>query len=124
MKLIVKFPRPLIVILLALCACQGGRIPCPEIETVKLHRSFRTSPASLSAKVDPEAEAGTQRSKESRPAATRYIQNVSVEEWDCPRPGKKKYLPKSVKENIRNNRKKVESDMKKNHQQADSLSTR
>ena len=117
-----KIPRPLILILLALCACQGGRIPCPEVETVKLHRSFRTSPASLSAQVDPQEEA--ERAKESRPATVRYIQNVSVEEWDCPKPGKKRYLPKSVKENIKNNRKRIESDMKKNYQQTDSLATR
>jgi len=118
----VRMSRLLILVLIALCACQGGRIPCPEIETVKLHRGFRTPPSLLSAKVEQEDE--TQRAKESRPATVRYVQNVSVEEWDCPRPGKKRYLPKSVKENIRNNRKRIESDMKKNYQQADSLSAR
>jgi hypothetical protein len=48
------------------------------------------------------------RNKDVRPAEVRYINNVSVEEWDCPRPGAKHYLPKSVKANIKKNRKKFE----------------
>jgi hypothetical protein len=49
------------------------------------------------------------------------IQSVSVEEWDCPRPGQKKYMPKSVKENIRKNLKKVTKD---SGNKADSVSIR
>ena len=116
--------KPLLLILLVLAGCQGGRIPCPEVETVKLHRSFRTPPATLSAKVDADDPAESQRKDGKPPANVRFVQNVSVEEWDCPRPGKKRYLPKSVKENIRNNKRRMESDMKKNYQQADSLSSR
>ena len=33
----------------------------------------------------------------------RYIKSVTEEEWDCPQPGTKRYLPKHVKENIRRN---------------------
>jgi len=112
------------LLILLLAACQGGRIPCPEVETVKLHRNFKTPSATLSAKVYQESSPEAQRSKEGKPANVHYIQNVSVEEWDCPKPGKKKYLPKSIKENIRNNKRRMESDMKKNYQQSDSLSRR
>jgi hypothetical protein len=39
----------------------------------------------------------------------KIVQNVSIEEWDCPRPGKKKYMPRSVKQNIRKNERKIQS---------------
>jgi hypothetical protein len=49
------------------------------------------------------------------------ITHVSVEEWDCPQPGKKKYMPKQVKQNIRKNMKRISSD-KQN--EADSVQTK
>jgi hypothetical protein len=45
-----------------------------------------------------------------------------MEEWDCPRPGSKKYLPKSVKDNIKKNKRKFEEDVRQS--KADSVSTR
>jgi hypothetical protein len=123
MKSLLENCGPFLLILLVLCGCMGGRIPCPEIETVKL-RNYKPSSSSLSAKVYQEAEEESTRSKEGKPTNGHFIQNISVEEWDCPKPGSKRYLPKSIKANIRNNRKKMESDMKKNYQQTDSLSNR
>jgi len=123
MKSLVNSSGPFLIILLVLGGCMGGRIPCPEIETVKL-RNYKPSSSSLSAKVYQEAEEESTRAKEGKPTNVHFIQNISVEEWDCPKPGSKRYMPKSVKENIRNNRKKMESDMKRNQHQADSLSSR
>jgi len=123
MKSLVKNSGLLLFIVLLFGACMGGRIPCPEIETVKL-RNYKPSSSSLSAKVYKESEEESTRSKEGKPTNGHFIQNISVEEWDCPKPGSKRYMPKSVKENIRNNRKRMESDMKNNRQQADSLSHR
>ncbi|HTF16423.1 MAG TPA: hypothetical protein VK658_00050 [Chryseolinea sp.] len=93
------------------------------MKTAKLHKNYRPpSSALLSAraeKFEPESEPGSQN---TRPGSEHYIKNVSMEEWDCPRPGSKKYMPKSVKDNIRKNKKKFERDLRQN--QADSLSTR
>ncbi|HYF66997.1 MAG TPA: hypothetical protein VD884_02625 [Ohtaekwangia sp.] len=35
------------------------------------------------------------------------VKNVSIEEWDCPKPGSRRYMPRSVKENIKKNLQKV-----------------
>jgi len=114
----------LIAIVIIICsACQGGRIPCPKVKTVKLHKSFRPSASSYSAKASQQAEVENEKTKEVKTNDVRFIQNISVEEWDCPKPGTKHYMPKSVKENIKRNKKKIEADFKK-EQQADSLSTR
>ncbi|MEO7988438.1 MAG: hypothetical protein ABI663_02795 [Chryseolinea sp.] len=105
-----KTPIRWIILLLLLCtACQMGRIPCPKIKEARLRTHYR--PTAFTARANQEqANAETyQRSKDSRVT----IQNVSLAEWDCPRPGKKKYLPKSVKENIRKNMDKINTDNKK-----------
>jgi hypothetical protein len=111
--------RFIIGVILICSACQGGRIPCPKIKTVKLQKHYRPSASALTAKANQE-EAENER-KDVKLNDVRFIQNVSVEEWDCPKPGSKHYMPKSVKENIKRNKKKIESDFKK--QQADSLRT-
>lgn len=110
--------RFIVIVILICTACNGGLIPCPKPKTAKLHKSsFRPSPSLLTAKANqPETE--TQK-KEVKMNDVRFIQNVSMEEWDCPKPGSKHYMPKSIKENIKRNKKKIESDYKK--QQADSL---
>jgi hypothetical protein len=71
----------------------------------RIHKSFRNSMATLS------ADANVERNPENRNRGNdiRVIQNISVEEWDCPRPEAKKYMPKSIKENIRKNLKKMNS---------------
>lgn len=118
-----RMPIRLIVSLLIFCtACQMGKIPCPKIKTVKLHKNYRPSAALLSAKANQEPET-VNKAKEGRPSDVHFIKNISVEEWDCPKPGAKHYMPKSVKENIRKNKKKFESDLRKENQ-ADSLSSR
>jgi hypothetical protein len=45
-----------------------------------------------------------------KPHEDKYVKNVSVEEWDCPEPGSKKYMPRHVRENIRRNYKKITSE--------------
>lgn len=103
----------LIAIVILICtACQGGKIPCPKIKTVKLQKNYRPPASAYSAKATA-TEPESQR-KDVRTNDVHYIQNISVEEWDCPKPGSKHYMPKSVKENIKRNKKKIE-------QQADSL---
>ncbi len=105
-----KTPVRGIILLLLLCsACQMGRIPCPKIREARLRTHYR--PTAFTARANQEqTNAETyQRSKDPRLT----IQNVSLAEWDCPRPGKKKYLPKAVKENIRKNMDKINTDNKK-----------
>ena len=107
-----------IVIVIVICtACSGGKIPCPKIKTAKLQKHYRPSASALSARANqPEND---DQKKDVKINDVHFIQNVSMEEWDCPKPGSKHYMPKSVKENIKRNKKKIESDYKK--QQADSL---
>jgi hypothetical protein len=109
--------RFIVFVILICTACQGGLIPCPKVKTVKLQKHYRPSASALTARANQE-EPENQK-KDIKINDVHYIQNVSVEEWDCPKPGSKHYMPKSVKENIKRNKKKIESDYKK--QQADSL---
>ena len=109
--------RFIVFVILICTACQGGKIPCPKIKTVKLQKHYRPSAYALTAKAS-QAEVENQK-KDVKSNDVHYIQNVSMEEWDCPKPGSKRYLPKSVKENIKRNKEKIESDYKKH--QADSL---
>lgn len=100
----------IIAILLLFCfGCQTGRIPCPKFKAKSVHhKRYRNYSASLSAKAevkDPEPEFRTRRAPDNR-----FVQNISAEEWDCPQPGSKKYLPKNVKENIRRNTKRMRDD--------------
>jgi len=115
------FVRVFAILLFACTSCQVGKIPCPRMKTVKLHKSFKPSAAMLSAKASQEPETEVSSGRDSRAADVRFIKNISVEEWDCPKPGSKHYMPKSVKENIRRNWKKIESDARKKNEE-DSLS--
>jgi hypothetical protein len=102
-------------------SCQTGMIPCPKVKTVKLKRSFTNRGFTASSKSHPGAEqdltensaSGTSAQSETttnRTSRNKYIKHVSVEEWDCPKPGSKKYMPKSVKENIKRNMKRISSE--------------
>lgn len=98
----------IILILLIFCfGCQTGRIPCPKFKAKSVHhKRFKNNTASLSARAevkDPEPEFKARKMPDNR-----VVKNVSVEEWDCPQPGTKKYLPRSVKENIRNNARRMQ----------------
>jgi hypothetical protein len=80
---------------------------CPEVKVVKLNKrpaNYRMKMQSYSAssrETEPEIAA--------RPRQTRPVKSSDgIEEWDCPKPGSKA-LPKSVKVNIRKNKKKFDT---------------
>ena len=114
--------------LLAFCmACQSGKIPCPEVKTVKMkeskankNRMFVASPARMMAStkpiVEPEAskrEVDLQRMKANRVTGKQMLEQYgNVEEWDCPSPSGKKKYSKVAKEKIRKNEKKMREHMK------------
>ncbi|HEY9049609.1 MAG TPA: hypothetical protein VIN08_27115 [Ohtaekwangia sp.] len=73
--------------------------------------------------ISAKAETNDEQHRQSRgnKSNTKTITHVSVEEWDCPRPGVKKYMPKEVKQNIRKNMKRINSGEQQN--EADSVRT-
>lgn len=117
----------LLVVLILICsACQSGRIPCPDA------RGPRIKKVKVPAKHHPEymaSVAGRRASPENktvnqfRDDDERFVRNISLEEWDCPRPGEKKYMPKSIKDNIRKNMKRIKSGDKRTHE-SDSVRSR
>jgi len=96
-----------VLTIISIVSCQSGLIPCPKVKTVHMrsqpHRYFDESQETLS------ADATDVHSKSYRTGDGRAVKNISVEEWDCPRPGVKKYMPKNVRENIRRNMEKINS---------------
>ncbi len=97
--------------------CQSGRIPCPKPggKTSKKVPKRMKSYALLNT-----AEARTQEARSgTKPNDTRFVSNVNVEEWDCPEPGGKKYLPKRIRKNIRKNYDRLSDERRK--AQTDSL---
>jgi hypothetical protein len=110
-----------IVVLVAfMMSCQNGMIPCPTVKTAKLKRSNVNRGFTASSKypgaerdVTENSASGTSSQSETtsnKTTRSKYIKHVSVEEWDCPKPGSKKYMPKSVKENIKRNMKRISSE--------------
>ena len=97
----------LIILLCILTSCQRGLIPCPGGEPFNFkHRSsYKTRPV-LTAEVSEQPNTKIPNERNPKPN-DRFINNVSVEEWDCPKPGKRKYMPRAVKQNIRKNWKKI-----------------
>jgi hypothetical protein len=80
---------------------------CPEPQTVKLRKHpgnyIRNSQRTMTASNREQPE------KSFRPQSNRNVKTIdSIEEWDCPKPGSK-VIPKSVKENIKKNRRKFET---------------
>ncbi|RAV98734.1 hypothetical protein [Pseudochryseolinea flava] len=103
----------LVFVVLIGMGCSSGVIPCPKAKTVKMRKTnpnkrFFLPSESLSASAEEEKPVA----KRSRVGDQKTIQNVTLEEWDCPKPGKKKYLPKKVKENIRKNMERVNAAQK------------
>jgi hypothetical protein len=109
-----------IVLLLILCTgCRSGIIPCPEVKGLKLKKSQVNRrvrmPERHIAREEPEpvitvsSDAKTpQTTAKNKYRYVKYtIQHVDVEEMDCPKPGEKKNMSRTVKENIRKNRKKI-----------------
>ncbi len=112
-----------IVILFLFCtACRSGIIPCPEVKGLRLKKSnfskrSRYPEKSVAfAQVEPEitvsSDAKTLRPISKSTNKSRYVkytmQHIDVEEMDCPKPGARKTMPKTVKENIRRNKKKIQ----------------
>ena len=109
----------LILLLFLFSACRSGEILCPEVKSVKLRKKpghyIRTSEKEVTASV-------TERKVARMQTPNRKVKTISsIEEWDCPRPGAN-VIPKSVKENIKKNRKKFDNYYK-NKSHSDSTST-
>lgn len=105
------FIRLTFLVLLVCSGCQSGIIPCPTVKVAKVKKSkpYRPSPTSFSARAEIESE--NLHNKTNKADDDRF-KNISAEEWDCPRPGEKKYMPKNVKDNIRKNMRKINSSSK------------
>jgi hypothetical protein len=109
--------RLILLVLFLSTACQSGLIPCPRVKTAKIKRTHVNKPMrqyieSLSANADTEDVSKNIHYKSSKGTGNLAVKNITVEEWDCPRPGAKKYMPKTVKDNIKRNFKKINSDSK------------
>jgi hypothetical protein len=101
--------RIMLAITLFCFACQSGRIPCPKAKKVRLEKSARKRSAYV---MTARAETDNTKLHSRNPGSgnIKEIKHVDIEEWDCPRPGARKYMPKAVKENIRRNMERVTAD--------------
>lgn len=105
----------LLLIALLFTACRANDMACPEIKTVKLKKRptnyrMRMQSQSVTASAREGEKNKTIHDRETNPRQTRPVKSIeSIEEWDCPKPGTKNALPKSVKENIKKNRKKFDN---------------
>jgi hypothetical protein len=104
----------LFFLLIIFTGCQSGFIPCAKVRPDKVKKStvrknFRYAErnTTASAREVPvvQARPNYSRGAEVRPA----LENINVEEWDCPKPGARKNIPKALKDNIRKNKKAYES---------------
>jgi hypothetical protein len=59
----------------------------------------------------------------TRPDVHPALEKINVEEWDCPKPGAKKNMPKALRENIKKNRKAFEAYYK-NRSVVDSVASK
>lgn len=99
----------ILIVALLLSACRSGMIKCPDPVTAKL----RKHPANYGLKsADKNLTASSKEIQKEKPFKYPEPKNVknadTIEEWDCPKPGSKS-MPKSVKENIKKNRKKFDA---------------
>jgi hypothetical protein len=99
----------ILILAILFTACRSGEIACPDPVTVKLRKrpanyGLKTSQKNLTASSKEVAKEKPFKYPEPRNVKSA----ASIEEWDCPKPGSKT-LPKSVKENIRKNRKKFDA---------------
>ena len=103
--------RLLLLVLIIGVGCQSGKLPCPKVKGPRLVKSSMAKPykpQTVTAQLD--VAETPQETKTPKPQPSKFVKNVSVEEWDCPQPGQKKYMPKSIRENIRRNAKRVQED--------------
>jgi hypothetical protein len=101
----------LLIMVVLLSACRSAEMACPEVKAVKLNKRpsnyMRSYSRSLSASANDRVSI---HEKNEIPQQTRVVKSSdSIEEWDCPKPGTKAAMPRSVKENIRKNRKKFDA---------------
>lgn len=108
-----------VLLLILFSACRSGEILCPEVKTVKL----RKKPGHYIKTPEKEVTASANERKPVRvQTSTRKVKTISsIEEWDCPRPGAN-VIPRSVKENIKKNRKKFD-DYNKHRSSSDSTAS-
>lgn len=96
--------RALIILFFFLVGCQTGRIPCPKPNAKKASAKVPLRYRSYVREVrQPEQSEPVAR----KPKDPKFVKNVSVEEWECPEPGRKKYLPKNIRSNIKRNYQRV-----------------
>lgn len=113
-----------IATLLFLSSCANGVIDCPVPQEVRLKKSpnskrlFRLPARDLTARA--EETPSKQKKYQAPPKRIPPLKHVDVEEWDCPRPGVKRELPKEIKQNIRKNSRRLKTHYKA---KADSLQT-
>jgi len=93
--------RALLMVAVICFGCQTGKIPCPKFKGSKSGHSKKYGNYYSSA-VDTKVE-DPKPEKLPNTKELKFVHSVSVEEWDCPQPGKKKFLPKNVRNNIRKN---------------------
>jgi len=116
-------PRTLVAILLSLtvlfASCKSGDIDCPTPAKVRLNKKTKANYRVLMARHREERERGLSIA-ELKELQEYNKKSMPMEEWDCPKPGMKK-TPKTVAQNIRKNRKRMEQYYKK-REQSDSIS--
>jgi len=103
----------LMIRILLLCTvfafgCNSGKIPCPKVKKVRLQRSAHLYKPDFIANADYGIKKSEKNSKPEK--KIKIIQHVSVEEWDCPKPGTFRYMPKAIKHNIKRNFRKINSE--------------
>ena len=96
----------ILLIGLLLQGCSVGELACPRPQRVHLKKRAGVNYKVLMARRRNEPKKITKA--ELRQLQSHEFKTVSVEEWDCPRPGSGK-MPKQVQNNIRKNKKKFES---------------
>lgn len=105
--------RVFCAILLIATSCQYGMIPCIKVRPDKVKKTHvrkiryvdRSTTASVREIPAEQVKPNYSRGSEVKPA----LENIDVEEWDCPKPGTKKNIPKALKDNIRKNKKAYET---------------
>ena len=99
--------RLFILLILFSFGCSSSQFDCPKPESVRLKRKAGVNYRVLLARHRQQPKKISR--SELKQLMSRETKTVTVEEWDCPKPGAKKYMPKTVKDNIKRNFKKINS---------------
>jgi hypothetical protein len=89
-----------IIIFILMTSCSSGLIPCPEPSSSLVSKGNR-NPKVTELQDMPEKKGRKRLPKE------KVTHHISLEEWDCPRSEKRKYLPRAIKKNIKHNLEKI-----------------